>query len=108
MHRMRASCQSCGDIELDAAEFEVGGHAQSTPGYSFRCPQCGCRTERPLERPVALLLLAAGARDLDAAGPGAGVRGAVDDDDVTRFMALLDCDDAVAVEVGQLAAELRG
>ncbi len=110
MHRMRAACHLCGDVNVDAADVEVGGHSSATPSYSFRCPRCGCGIQRPLERPAALLLLAAGARDLDApdrVGHEAVPTGALDENEVDRFSSLLDCDAAVAASMRRLVAELQ-
>lgn len=61
MATIRASCDTCGDVEFPTTDVRV--HAPEDGGagtYSFCCPNCHLTVVRPAERPVMDLLIAAG------------------------------------------------
>lgn len=61
MATIRASCDTCGDVEFPTSEVKV--HAPEDGGagtYAFRCPGCALTVVRTAERPVMDLLIAAG------------------------------------------------
>lgn len=63
MATIRASCDTCGDVEFTTAQVRV--HAPEDGGagtYSFQCPRCRTTVVRPAERPTMDLLIAAGVR----------------------------------------------
>ncbi len=61
MATIRASCDSCGDVEFNTSRVKV--HAPEDGGagtYAFECPRCRCTMVRHAERPTMDLLIAAG------------------------------------------------
>jgi hypothetical protein len=61
MATIRASCDTCGDVEFPTTDVKV--HAPEDGGagtYAFRCPRCSSTVVRTAERPVMDLLIAAG------------------------------------------------
>lgn len=61
MATIRASCDTCGDVEFPTSDVRV--HAPEDGGagtYTFRCPRCSSTVVRTAERPVMDLLIAAG------------------------------------------------
>ncbi|MFP3907342.1 MAG: hypothetical protein ACLFRV_05390 [Acidimicrobiales bacterium] len=61
MATIRASCDSCGDVEFTATQVTV--HAPEDGGagtYTFSCPHCRSTVVRQAERPTMDLLIAAG------------------------------------------------
>ena len=65
MATVRASCSTCGDVELTTREVQV--QICSTTGgssYSFLCPSCKLIVNKPAEERVVELLSSAGVRVL--------------------------------------------
>jgi hypothetical protein len=61
MATIRASCDSCGDVEFTTAEVRVHAPEDGGPGtYAFQCPHCRSTVVRHAERPTMDLLIAAG------------------------------------------------
>src|SRR5690606_10499520 len=61
MATIRASCDSCGDVEFTTAEVRVHAPEDGGPGtYAFQCPKCRATVVRHAERPTMDLLIAAG------------------------------------------------
>lgn len=61
MATIRASCDSCGDVELPTSDVRVHAPEDGGPGtYAFRCPKCANTVVRAAERPIMDLLIAAG------------------------------------------------
>lgn len=61
MATIRASCDTCGDVEFPTTDVRV--HAPEDGGagtYAFCCPRCRSTVVRTAERPVMDLLIAAG------------------------------------------------
>ena len=60
MATIRATCGDCGDVELSAAQVEVGVCADDATGtYLFRCPWCrGIAVKRAGSHVVDLLVAA--------------------------------------------------
>lgn len=61
MPTVRASCPSCGDVDLSTGDVQVqqiasGGDA----AYAFTCPRCRSVVTKPASRRVVDLLVAAG------------------------------------------------
>ena len=60
---VRASCPTCGDVELTTREVQVQVCSATEQGsYSFMCPACRLIVNKPAERRVVDLLVAAGVR----------------------------------------------
>ena len=63
MATVRASCPTCGDVELTTREVQVQVCVATDQGtYSFVCPSCRLIVNKPAERRVVDLLVAAGVR----------------------------------------------
>ena len=61
MATIRASCDSCGDVEFTTGHVKVHAPEDGGPGtYAFECPRCRCTMVRHAERPTMDLLIAAG------------------------------------------------
>jgi predicted RNA-binding Zn-ribbon protein involved in translation (DUF1610 family) len=95
---VRASCPSCGDVELTTREVQVQVCSATDEGsYSFLCPSCRLIVNKPAEARVVDLLVSAGVRmitwDLpaelseDKRGP------AITYDDLLAFHFELDAED---------------
>ncbi len=98
MATVRASCQTCGDVELTTREVQVQMCAATEDGtYSFLCPSCRLIVNKPAEQRVVELLVSAGVRvvnwDLPAelSEPKSGP--AITYDDLLAFHFELDSDD---------------
>lgn len=63
MTTIRATCGTCGDVELTTADVSVMIHADDGEGsYSFRCPLCRSVVVKPSPRHTIDLLVSAGVR----------------------------------------------
>jgi len=63
---VRASCPTCGDVELTTNEVQVQVCTATGQGtYSFVCPSCRLIVNKPAERRVVELLVAAGVRQVN-------------------------------------------
>lgn len=61
MATVRASCPSCGDVELTTREVKVQVCTATEEGtYSFVCPSCRLIVNKPAETRVVDLLVSAG------------------------------------------------
>lgn len=61
MATIRASCESCGDVELTTAEVRVRLCVDDSRGeYSFRCPDCVMTVIKGAEPRTIDLLIASG------------------------------------------------
>ncbi len=61
MPSIRATCTSCGDVDLGADDVRVRVCDDDNQGsYSFRCPACRMVEVKPAESRVVDLLVAAG------------------------------------------------
>lgn len=63
MTTIRATCQSCGDVELSVVDLCVRVCLDDgDSSYVFRCPICTIPVVRPVEPQVVEVLVAAGVR----------------------------------------------
>jgi len=63
---VRASCPTCGDVEMTTREVQVQVCTATEQGtYSFVCPRCHLIVNKPAERRVVDLLVAAGVRQVN-------------------------------------------
>lgn len=61
MATIRASCETCGDVELTTADVRVRVCINDNRGeYSFRCSQCAMTVVKPAEPRTIDLLVASG------------------------------------------------
>jgi len=61
MATIRASCETCGDVELTTADVRVRVCINDNRGeYSFRCPQCEMTVVKAAEPRTIDLLVASG------------------------------------------------
>ncbi len=60
---IRASCPTCGDIELTSRDVTVRVCAADNQGsYAFRCPSCQMAVAKPAEAKIVDLLVSSGVR----------------------------------------------
>lgn len=60
---IRASCPSCGDVELTTADVRVLICSTNNQGsYTFRCPACRLAVAKPAEARVVEVLVSSGVR----------------------------------------------
>src|SRR4051812_39740715 len=60
---IRASCPTCGDIELTTRDVTVQVCSSNNQGsYSFRCPECRLVVSKPAEARIVDLLVSSGVR----------------------------------------------
>jgi hypothetical protein len=115
MATIRASCDTCGDVEFNATQVTV--HAPDDGGgggtYAFDCPLCHTRVVRSAERQTVDLLIAAGvnrARVPESAPEAptgrlerrSEVSRPISYEDLDRFHRLLGDDDALQEAVAML------
>jgi hypothetical protein len=63
MATIRASCPSCGDVELTTKDVTVQVCSTNNQGsYSFRCPDCLLAVSKPAESRIVDLLVSSGVR----------------------------------------------
>lgn len=61
MATIRATCHTCGDVELSTADVHVRVNAVDREGsYAFVCPRCATTIVKPAEPRTIDLLLASG------------------------------------------------
>ena len=60
---IRASCPTCGDVELTSRDVSVQVCASNNQGsYAFRCPQCAVAVSKMAEQRIVDLLVSSGVR----------------------------------------------
>lgn len=60
---IRASCSTCGDVELSIDDVQLIMCASTNEGsYVFRCPRCSLIVSKPAEENVVDVLVASGVR----------------------------------------------
>jgi len=58
---IRATCETCGDVELRVTDFQVLLCATTNEGsYVFRCPICRLAVSKPADARIVDVLIAAG------------------------------------------------
>ena len=63
MTTIRASCPTCGDVELTVKDVTVRVCAEDNSGtYSFVCPECTQAVSKPAEPRIVDLLVSSGVR----------------------------------------------
>ena len=63
MTTIRASCPSCGDVDLTVGDVSVRVCANDQRGsYVFRCPECEMAVAKPAEPNVVELLISSGVK----------------------------------------------
>ena len=63
MTTIRASCPSCGDVDLTVEDVSVHVCSDDRRGsYSFRCPECQLAVSKPAEPNVVDILVSSGVR----------------------------------------------
>ncbi len=97
MATIRASCGSCGDVEITSRDVTVRVCRDDHAGtYSFRCPQCDVTVVKDAEPRIVELLVSSGVElvtwtmpaELDEVHAG----DPIDHDDLLDFHALLETD----------------
>lgn len=63
MPTVRASCPTCGDVDMTTADVQVQRFAPGeVTAYAFSCPRCRVLVTKPASGRVVDMLMAAGAR----------------------------------------------
>lgn len=110
MATIRASCDSCGDVEFTPSRVKV--HAPEDGGagtYTFECPRCRVTMVRHAERPTMDLLIAAGVPFTTWRRPAElvereQVRGIpLTHSDLVAFHDLVEDDDALSAALASIA-----
>lgn len=112
MARIRASCPTCGDVELTVPQVEVRICSSTQEGeYVFDCPSCDQTVNKQAETRTLDLLAASGVHVVTWSMPVERVMHpaaqAINHDDVIDFHVLLADDEMVAEAIG-LLVEDRG
>lgn len=110
MARIRASCPTCGDVELTVADVQVRICTSNSEGeYAFRCPECTEVVTKQAETRTIDLLVASGVRVTTWSMPKERLLSTperpITHDDVIDFHILLSDDDLLAQALGTLADE---
>ena len=97
MTTIRASCPTCGDVELTIPDVTVRVCAADNRGsYTFRCPDCRASVSKDAEPRIVDLLVSSGVKlevwQLPAELFEAKSGPRIDHDDLLDFHALLDSD----------------
>ena len=112
MATIRASCPDCGDVELTTAEVRVVVCSTTNDGsYTFQCPSCCLAVDKPAQRRVIEILVAAGVKvstwsmpaELNEAHTGP----AITHDDLLTFHFELQHGDSLA-ELAAMGVGLQG
>lgn len=107
---IKASCPTCGDVELTTRDVQVLLCATTNEGsYAFRCPACSLAVSKPAEPRIVDVLVASGVRlsvwqmpaELDEEHAGAPISY----DDLLEFHFELKGDDWFERLTGTLAGE---
>ena len=97
MATIRASCSTCGDVEVTSPDVTVRVCRDDSSGtYTFTCPSCGGIVVKPAEPRIVELLVASGVPLVTWSLPEelheAKVGEPIDHDDLLDFHALLETD----------------
>lgn len=107
---IKASCPTCGDVELTTRDVQVLLCATTNEGsYAFRCPACRLAVSKPAEPRIVDVLVASGVRlsvwqmpaELDEVHSGAPITY----DDLLEFHFEIKGDDWFERLTGTLAGE---
>ncbi len=106
MAKIRASCPTCGDVELATPDLAVRVCADDNSGtYNFRCPTCDMRVAKAAERHIVDLLGASGVEvvvwTLPAELSERPVGRPISHDDLLDFHDLLQNDDALQTALAE-------
>ncbi len=107
MARIRATCPSCGDVELQVDEVEVWMCTDDEDGeYRFDCPLCATTVSKTAENRTLDLLIASGVRAMTWAQPVERIitpnRAKITYDDLIDFHHLLNDDQALAQALSRI------
>lgn len=113
MAKIRASCPTCGDVELTTTDLVVRVCADDNSGmYNFQCPACAVRVAKTAERHIVDLLGASGVEvvvwSLPAELSERPVGQAITHDDLLDFHDLLQNDEALQTALSESLSEPRG
>lgn len=113
MARIRASCPTCGDVELTVPQVEVRICSTTEEGeYVFDCPSCGQTVSKQAESRTLDLLAASGVQVVTWSMPVERVMEPtarpISHDDVLDFHVLLADDDEVSKQIGMLVDDPLG
>ncbi len=110
MTTIRASCPSCGDVELTSDKLTVRVCTTTDEGfYAFACPTCGVAVRKPAEYRIIDILLASGVELIEWSLPEEFLETheglPICHDDLIEWHALLQNENAFAAALGMLMTE---
>ena len=110
MATIRASCPTCGDVELTTADVVVRVCDDDATGtYSFSCPHCDRTVVKPAESRTVDLLIASGVRLITWSLPAElhepKVGAPISHDDLLDFHRQLHDEDTLAEALAMLTPE---
>lgn len=113
MAKIRASCPTCGDVELTTSDLTVRVCADDASGtYTFMCPVCELRVVKGAEPHIVDLLGASGVEVIEWSLPAElaerPVGHPISHDDLLDFHVLLQDDDAVHAALAASLSEHGG
>jgi hypothetical protein len=113
MAKIRASCPTCGDVELTTRDLVVRVCADDNSGsYTFRCPVCTMMVAKSAERHIVDLLGASGVEvvvwTLPAELAERPIGAPISHDDLLDFHDLLQNDDALQRALSESLSDQRG
>lgn len=113
MTTIRASCTTCGDVELTTADVHVRVCTDTDEGeYEFDCPRCDTRVVKAAEARIIDLLVASGVEQTQWSIPAEAFEihtgEPINHDDLIDFHRLLGDDSALASAIESLDSSDRG
>ena len=113
MAKIRASCPTCGDVELTTKDLVVRVCADDNSGaYNFCCPSCSVRVAKAADHHIVDLLGASGVEvvvwSLPAELTERPVGQPITHDDLLDFHDLLQNDDALQTALFDSFSDQRG
>ncbi len=107
MAKIRASCPTCGDVELTTDDVVVRVCADDNSGtYTFGCPVCETQVAKPAEQHIVDLLTASGVKVVVWNLPAELLERPVGEpfthDDLLDFHSILDDDEQVMAALDEL------
>jgi hypothetical protein len=106
MTTIKATCPSCGEVDLTADDILLRiGAAQDANTYGFACPLCGGFVEKPADERVIRLLLSGGVIPMLVHVPAEALEAhtgpPISHDDLLEFHEMLESDDWLAGLTGE-------
>lgn len=97
MTNIRATCPRCGEVDLTAEDIDLWiAKNEDDSVYTFDCPSCVERVQKPADARIVRLLISGGVRAMTLEESPAPEAPAFTYDDLLDFHAILTSDAAIA------------